>query len=95
MSIEVEIEGLSDRAVTGAIRKAVRMLGQRIDRSENWRVRLVPSETQAEWDLGIQTASGWDIVSFTAPVQRLAAIVEQRLRMQLAVPASDPPAGGH
>ena len=90
MNIELEIEGVSDRAVTGAIRKRVRTLGQHIDRSDDWRVRLVPSETRAEWDLGIRTASGWHIASFTAPPQRLADIVEQRLRVQLAAEA---PAG--
>ena len=97
MNIELEIEGVSDRAVTGAIRKRVRVFGQqvdRLDRPEDWRVRLVPSESEAEWDLGIRTASGWHVTSFTAPAQQLADIVEQRLRAQLAVTAGDASAGG-
>lgn len=49
------------------------MPGQEPDGREDWRVRLVPSETQAEWDLGILTAAGWQVVWFTAPVQRLEA----------------------
>ena len=89
MSIELEIEGVSDRAVTEAIRKRVRLLRHHPDR-----VRLVPSESEAEWDLGIRTASGWHVASFTAPAQRLADIVEQRLRAQLAVTAGDASAGG-
>ena len=93
MRIELEIEGVSDRAVTEAIRKRVRLLRHHPD-PEDWRVRLVPSESEAEWDLGIRTASGWHVASFTAPAQRLADIVEQRLRAQLAVTAGDASAGG-
>lgn len=94
MNIELEIEGVSDRAVSAAIHKRVRMLGQHLRGSGDWRVRLVPSETQAEWDLGIRTASGWQVASFTAPVQRLADIVEERLRAQLAVTAAEASASG-
>jgi hypothetical protein len=94
MNIELEIEGVSDRAVAEAIRKRVRMLGQHVDRSEDWRVRLVRSETQSEWDLGIRTSSGWQVASFTAPVQQLADIVEQRVRLQLAESAAEVSAGG-
>jgi hypothetical protein len=94
MNIELEIEGVSDRVVTGAIRKRVRMLGQHLDRSEDWRVRLVPSETQAEWDLGIRTSSGWRVASFTAPIQQLADIVEQHVRVQLAESAAEASASG-
>ena len=75
MNIDLEIEGIPDRTVTAAIRKRVRMLGRQLDRSEDWRVRLVPSETQAEWDLGIRTSSGWHVSSFTTPGRRLADIV--------------------
>jgi hypothetical protein len=93
MNIELEIEGVSDRAATRAIRKRVRVFGQQVDRPEDWRVRLVPSETHAEWDLGIRTPSGWHVAWFTAPAQRLADIVEQRLRVQLAVTAAEASAG--
>ena len=68
MSIDLEIEGVSDRAVTEAIRKRVRLLRHHPD-PEDWRVRLVRSENEAEWDLGIRTASGWHVASFTAPAQ--------------------------
>jgi hypothetical protein len=94
MNIELEIEGVSDRAVIEAIRKRVRVFGHQVDRSEDWRVRLVQSETRAEWDLGIRTASGWHVAAFTAPVQRLADIVEHRLRVQLAVTAAEGSTGG-
>ena len=94
MNIELEIEGVSDRAVIGAIRKRVRMLAQYVDQSEGWRVRLTPSEGQAEWDLGIRTASGWHVASFTAPVQGLPDLVEQGLRVQVAFSMADAsPAG--
>lgn len=88
MNIELEIDGVSDHAVTEAIRERVRALGKHVDRSEDWRVRLVPSETHAEWDLGIRTASGWHVEWFAAPIQQLADIVEQRLREQLALAAA-------
>ena len=94
MNIELEIDGISDREVTEAIRKRVRILGKHVDRSEEWRVRLVPSETHAEWDLGIRTGSGWHIAWFAAPVRRLADIVEQRLREQLAASAAEASADG-
>ena len=94
MNIELEIEGVSDRVVVGAIRKRVRMLARYIDGSEDWRVRLVPSSSRAEWDLGIRTRSGWHIAWFAAPVQRLADLVEQRLREQLAVSAAEASADG-
>ena len=94
MNIDVEIEGVSDRAVVRAIRTRVRMLARYIDGSEDWRVRLCPSATRAEWDLGIRTRFGWHIAWFAAPVQRLADIVEQRLRVQLAVSAAEVSADG-
>ena len=94
MNIDLEIEGIPDRTVTGEIRKRVRMLGRQLDRSEDWRVRLVPSETQAEWDLGIRTSSGWHVSSFTASSRRLADIVEQHLRVQMAVSGAEDSLGG-
>ena len=44
MNIELEIEGVPDRGVTEAIRKRVRLLRHHPD-PEDWRVRLVPSES--------------------------------------------------
>jgi len=88
MNIDLEIEGVSDRAVVRAIRTRVRMLARYIGGSEDWRVRLGPSATRAEWDLGIRTRSGWHIAWFAAPVERLGDIVEQRLREQLAASAA-------
>ena len=70
------------------------MLARYIDGSEDWRVRLCPSATRAEWDLGIRTRSGWHIAWFVAPVQRLADIVEQRLRERLSASAAAAVADG-
>ena len=84
MNIDVEIEGVSDRAVVRAIRTRVRMLARHIEGPEDWRVRLCPSASRAEWDLGIRTRAGWYIAWFDAPVQRLADVVEQHLQEQVA-----------
>ena len=94
MNLELEIEGVPDRAVAGAIRKRVRTLGQQVVHPEDWHVRLAPSEARVEWDLGIRTVSGWHIVSFTAPMERLPDLVEHALRARLVVPVAGASATG-
>lgn len=89
MTIELEIEGVSDRAISAAIRRRVQILGRQLDRSEAWRISLVPSEAYAAWDLGIRTASDWHVASFTASVDMLPDIIEQRVRAHLVVAAPD------
>jgi hypothetical protein len=83
MHIELEIEGVTDRTITDEITKRVRKLGQSIDRSEEWRVRLAPSEARGEWDLGIRHASGWHLTSSTRSVELLPDLVERTLRERL------------
>ena len=94
MNIELEIEGVPDSAIAGAIRKRVRTLGQHCNRSGTWRARLGPSEARGVWDLGIRAASGWHLVSFTAPVEQLPDIVERTLRERLALLVSEAAAAG-
>ena len=94
MNIELEIEGVSDRAIADAIRKRVRTLSQRIDATSEWRVKLGPSETRGQWDLGIRAASRWHVDSFTASVEHLPDIVERTLRERLVLLVSDASATG-
>jgi len=94
VNIELEIEGVPDSVIAGAIRKKARTLGQHINRSGNWRVTLGPSETRGEWDLGIRAAAGWHVVSFTAPVEQLPDIVDRTLRERLVLLVSDASAAG-
>jgi hypothetical protein len=84
MPIELEVEGVPDLAVAAAIRKTVRAVGREIERRDQRRVTLSPSETRGEWDLGIQVRSGWQLISFMAPVERLPDIVGRTLREHLA-----------
>jgi uncharacterized protein YbdZ (MbtH family) len=89
MDIELEIEGVTDRAIAGAIRKRVRLLRQQIALPGEWRVTIAPSETRGEWNLGIHAPSGWDLTSFTEPVDRLPDVIERTLRERLVLPTSD------
>lgn len=84
MPIELEVEGVPDPAIAGAIRKTVRAVSREIELRDQRRVVLSPSETRGEWDLGIQTPSGWQLISFMAPVERLSDIVGRTLREHLA-----------
>ena len=84
MPIELEVEGVPDLAIAAAIRKTVRAVGREIERRDQRRVTLSPSETRGEWDLGIQVLSGWQLISFMAPVERLPDIVGRTLREHLA-----------
>lgn len=86
MPIELEIEGVPDRAIVAAIRKTVRAVGREIERRDQRRVTISPSEVRGEWDLGIQLPSGWQLISFMAPVERLPDIVGRTLRERLASP---------
>jgi hypothetical protein len=83
MSIELEIEGVPDRAIAAAIRKTVVAVGREIEPRDQRRVTISPSETRGEWDLGIQQPSGWQLISFMAPVERLPDIVGRTLRERL------------
>lgn len=85
MHIELEIEGVPDRAIADAIRKRVRMLRQQVDRPGDWRVTIAPSETRGQWDLGIRAPSGWHLASFDEPVEGLPAVVERTLRERLVI----------
>jgi hypothetical protein len=89
MDIELEIEGVADRAIADAIRKRVRILRQQTASSLEWRVTIAPSETRGEWDLGILTSSGWHLTSFTEPVDRLPDVIERQLRAHLVLPMPD------
>jgi hypothetical protein len=73
MHIELEIEGVPDRAIADAIRKRVRKLRQQVDRQGDWRVTIAPSETRGQRDVGIRTPSGWQLASFDEPVEELPA----------------------
>jgi hypothetical protein len=85
MDIELEIEGVVDRAVTETIRKMVRRLSRQADRPGEWRVKLAPSETRGLWDLGIYAPTGWHLTSFNEPIEALPAAVERTLRARLIV----------
>jgi hypothetical protein len=84
MPIELEIEGVPDRAIAAAIRKTVLAVGREIEPCDQRRVTISPSETRGEWDLGIHQPSGWQLISFMAPVERLPDIVGRTLREGLA-----------
>lgn len=84
MPIELEIEGVPDRAIAAAIRKTVLAVSREIEPRDQRRVTISPSETRGEWDLGIQQPSGWLLMSFMAPVERLPDIVGRTLRERLA-----------
>lgn len=89
MDIELEIEGVFDRAIADAIRKRVRTLRRQIDRPGDWRVTLAPSETRGEWDLGIRAPSAaWHLASFAEPIDRLPDVIERNLREHLALPVA-------
>jgi hypothetical protein len=59
-------------------------VGRELEPRDQRRVTISPSETRDEWDLGIQQPSGWQPISFMAPVERLADIVGRALRERLA-----------
>ena len=87
MDIELEIEGVADRAITEMIRKTVRRLGRQVDRPGEWRVSVAAAETRGRWDVGIRTPTGWHLTSFSESLDALPAVVERTLREQLiAVP---------
>ena len=48
MPIELEIEGVPDRAIVAAIRKTVRAVGREIERRDQRRVTISPSEVRGE-----------------------------------------------
>jgi hypothetical protein len=86
MEIELEIEGVADRAVADAIRKMVRRLGRQLRRPGDLRIRVAASETRGTWDLGIQDASGWHLTSLIEPVDQLPDAIDRTLRERLARP---------
>ncbi len=83
MDIELEIEGVSDRATTETIRRTVRRLSRKVDLPGEWKVRIAPSETRGQWDLGIRTPTGWHLTSVSDSLESLPAVVERTLREQL------------
>jgi hypothetical protein len=83
MHIDLEIEGVADRAITEMIRKTVRRLGRQVDRPGEWRVTIAPSEARGRWDLGIRAPTGWHLTSFSESLAALPAVVERTLREQL------------
>jgi hypothetical protein len=77
-----------DRAIADAIRKRVRILCRQNAGPGDCRVTVAPSETRGEWDLGIWAPSGWQLDSFTEPVERLPEVIERKLRERLVLPMS-------
>ena len=57
MDIAVEIEGVTDRRIAGAIRTRVRALGRTATRSGDRQVVVVPSETRGELFLAPDAAA--------------------------------------
>ena len=90
MDIQLGIEGVADEAIAAAIRKRVRKLGRLIAEAGECRVSVCPSETRGEWDLGVQTPSGWHLESFSEVVDRLPEIIDRKLRERLMAPVSSP-----
>jgi len=89
MEIELEIEGVTDRAIADAIRKRVRRLQRQLGRRDDVRVKVAPSETRGTWDLGIQEPSGWHLISLSDPVDRLPDVIDRTLRERLVRPSSN------
>jgi hypothetical protein len=83
MEIDLEIEGVPNRAVADAIRTTVRGVRRQFGAPDGWRVTIGPSETRGEWDLGIRLPSGWQLVSFSAPLDRLPEVIDRTLRERL------------
>jgi hypothetical protein len=88
MDIEVQIEGIPDRAVADAIRKRVRRAGRAFARSGEWRITVSPSETRGQWDLGVQEPSARHFASFADAGDRLPDLIERKFREILEL-ASD------
>jgi hypothetical protein len=85
IDIELEIEGVPDRAIASAIRERVRRLRRGSGAKGEWRVTIAPSEIRGDWDLGIRAPSGLHLASFTEPLDRLPDVVERILKDRLAI----------
>ena len=89
MDIELELEGVPDRQLADEIRRRVRMVRRQFARSGEWRVRISPSETRGEWDVGVRVPSGWHLSSFADTIDVLPAFIERRLREYVQLPITD------
>jgi len=89
MDIDLQIEGISDRALVDAIRKRIRRVSRANPRRGEWRVTVSPSETRGQWDLGVQAPSERHFASFTDANERLPDLVERTLRDILRLPSTD------
>jgi hypothetical protein len=92
MDITLDIEGVPDRQLAEAIRRSVRLVQRQFARSGEWRVKISPSETRGEWDVGVRTPSGWHLNSFTESIDVLPAFIERTLREYVQLPVTDTPA---
>ena len=80
MDIEVDIEGVTDKALSDAIRLAVRTLGAECAQPGELRLTVSPSETRGQWDLGLRTLEGIVLSSWVDAAEALPKFVERTLR---------------
>jgi len=80
IDIDVQIEGVSDRAAADAIRQRVRRVLRQIAQPGEWQVTVSPSETRGQWDLGMRAPSGWHFAWFTEAIESLPDLIEWKLR---------------
>ena len=95
MDLDLQIDGVPDRAVADAIVKRVRRVRQLVTEPGEWRVTLTASEhTRGQWDLGVRISATQHFASFNQPINTLPDQIERQLRTFLALPRIAPAAAG-
>ena len=83
-SIQIAVEGIDDPAIVRQIEDAVRDVIRRAEVRGRWVVAIAPSETSGRWDVGLKGPTGRHFMSFSAALDRVAAVATQHLRRRLA-----------
>jgi hypothetical protein len=83
-AVTIAIEGIDDPGITADLHKKIRQVCREARSSEAVTVALAPADVRGRWDLGVKSAAGRHVTSFSATLNRVPEVLTDHLRRILS-----------
>jgi hypothetical protein len=83
-AVTIAIEGIDDAGVTADLKTKIRQVCRDARSSGAVTVALAPADVRGRWDLGVKSAAGRHVTSFSATLNRVPDVLTDHLRRILS-----------